>query len=160
MASLRFAALSGPARTEDASTGPGLAADWVAVAGVHRATAASARSQTQEERLPRVCAGATPDGDLRPCGSNSRHQRCLAPGHDQLRRGAPSAVVQHRTQTAEAGYVYTNRSATSIAWFPKPLHGKGKVGRRSRYGLKPWPGSLCQDLIDHHRASRTRLSSD
>ena len=53
---------------------------------------------------PRVCAGAPSDGDLRPCRSKSRHRRCLTAGHDQLRRGTPSAVVPHRTETASAGY--------------------------------------------------------
>ena len=67
-------------------------------------TAASARSQAQEAWQPRVCAGAAADGDLRPRGSNSRHRRRLAAGHDQLRRGAPSAAVPHRTKTAAAGY--------------------------------------------------------
>jgi len=37
---------------------------------------------------------------FRPGGSNSSHRRCPAAGHDQLRRGASSAVVPHRTKTA------------------------------------------------------------
>src|ERR1019366_7884868 len=82
----------------------GGAAGWLAVAGVLSTTAAIARSQAQEARQPRVCAGAPPDGDLRPCRSNSRHGRCVAAGYDQLRRSASSAVVPHRTKTAAAGY--------------------------------------------------------
>jgi hypothetical protein len=38
----------------------------LAVAGVLRSVAASARSQAQETRQPRVRAGASPAGDLRP----------------------------------------------------------------------------------------------
>jgi hypothetical protein len=37
---------------EDPGTGPGRAADWVAVAGVLRTTSAPARSATQQARQP------------------------------------------------------------------------------------------------------------
>ena len=49
--------------------------------------AAIAGSPAQEAWQPRVCAGASSDGDLRPRRSNPCHRRRLAAGHDQLRCG-------------------------------------------------------------------------
>jgi DNA replication protein DnaC/transposase len=61
-------------------------------------------ARLKEARQPRVCAGAAPAGDLRPCGSHARHRRRFAAGYDQLRRRAPSAAVPYRTQAAAAGH--------------------------------------------------------
>ena len=110
------------AGTEDQSAVPGCANRRLAAAGELRAATTSARSQTQEARQPRVCAGASSDGDLRPCGSPSCHRRSLAAGNDQLRRGAPSAAVPHRTKTPAAGH----------GELPAPADGTGSyhAGRR------------------------------
>src|SRR6266404_686457 len=101
---LRSTALPCVARTEDPGTRSGRATSRLAVAGVLRTTAASARSQAEEARQSRVCAGASPAGDLRPLRTNSCHRRCLAVRHDQLRRRPSSVAMPHRTTTAATGH--------------------------------------------------------
>jgi len=76
----------------------------LAVAGVLCATAAPARSKAQEARQPGVCAGAPSVGDLRPLRSNPCYRRCPALRCDQLRCGASSAAVPHRTKAAATGH--------------------------------------------------------
>jgi len=119
---IAVARIPGSSGAEDQSAGPGRATGRVAVAGVFRATAASARSEAQKAWQSRVCAGASSDGDLRHQRSDSRHRRCLEAGHDQLRCGTSSAAVPHRTTTAVAGYGELSPSAYGA--------GKDHAGRR------------------------------